>query len=44
MCKETEGDGATEKQIKDLIGSPTDLTFANVVKNSFKTIDGRITD
>jgi hypothetical protein len=40
--QETQGEGATEKQIKDLIGSPTDLTFARVVETGFKALDGRI--
>ena len=42
--KESPGDGATEKQIKALIGQPTDLVFAKVVEQGFKTLDGRVQD
>jgi hypothetical protein len=40
--QEAEGEGATQKQIKDLIGNPTDLQFARVLSTGFKTLDGRI--
>eukprot|EP00347_Sterkiella_histriomuscorum_P004252 403361163 len=39
---ETQGDGATEKQIKDLINSPSGLQLVRVLETGFKTLDGRI--
>ena len=46
LLKEAEGSegGACEKQIKDLIGCPSNLTFARIVENGFKTLDGRVND
>lgn len=40
--KETEGDGATEEEVIDMIGNATDLTLADIVSTGFKTVDGRI--
>ncbi|CDW91600.1 UNKNOWN [Stylonychia lemnae] len=40
--QETQGEGATEQQIRELINTPTTLAMARVLENGFKSLDGRI--
>jgi hypothetical protein len=40
--KETHGSGATESVIRELMGSPVNLSFVKIQEQSFKSIDGRI--
>lgn len=42
FIQETEGEGASEKEIKDVIGDPSSLNVARVLETGFKTTDGRI--
>lgn len=51
MCNPTElktkldakGEGASDKDIRNLLGTPTDMTFARIAETGFKSLDGRIT-
>ena len=44
ISQENNEEGASESEIKDLIGPPKDLMFANVLEKGFKTLDGRVSD